>query len=898
MSLKDKGKELLDEGKFEEAFPLLKKAAQHTKDDFDLWSNFASAALQCGEVHEAIEAYKQTIRIAPRSDWAWRQYAYALLQAKRLDEAEKALHNAKSLNNQSPWLWRHFANLYRLRKDTKKEIEALEILDLLGETNANDLNRLGIAHHDQKNYAKALVYYHRSALRDRITAPLFNMGLVFNDPEVSQDADATDAYRRALNIDPKFQRAKDQLEATKRKLVPLAKRVKALKPLIAPSEYFQFYLSPFEALQLDPSQLQSEVDTKTVQKAKNRLLQEVELNEGKISWLDDYIIDRSRAVVIDDDLHNERFRQYHAAIFKNSKLLRFLTRGELEHFLYSDDYFPQSTIELMEADPGFREFISEPFARQYDLLLSRALDRKLLDAIEALFDGRRWVLPEHDDLCFQGANKRISNLVDLLHQIETKAIEQKPSLDQIEDILHQYLIADIFNLLPTQFRNAQTQAVAHIRSLAVTCYNKYGDSELSKSILNICKRFQFKSVELNERLQEDFQTISELITQERQYEIKLTFGKERTFEITKDGIRDGGKFVPASTLTKLRWGITVTGYVGAEQYNYFFQATDENNERISVSWSASKHEEPNSTKHFNSIIQAALAYLARPILNRIQSNLDNGNTETIGPWTLTSQGISFRTNGLILASQHFFSWQDITAEIQNGQIVLTGSSLSANRTFTSIRDTDNAVLLPILAQIMKERFNEEGQSPITSPSKSYSKKTFKLRNLFFGMVGLLLIYLLFFAQPSSPRRSIPQSSRPTQPAQTNTREQPKSVQLPPNTRSWRNSMGATRSNLNDEIEKGRAELISLETELRSFGDRLERLSARIDKLRLSISQIERNANAGLDFDEWDYERKIQEHNDLAESYNTLLKTYNLTYARYKLKLDEVNEKIRLFNQLR
>lgn len=95
LSLKDKGKKLLDEGKYEQAFPILKEATQHTKDDFDLWSSLASAALQCREFEEATEAYKEAIRISPRSDWGWRQYAHALLKVDRLDEAEKAYSECK-----------------------------------------------------------------------------------------------------------------------------------------------------------------------------------------------------------------------------------------------------------------------------------------------------------------------------------------------------------------------------------------------------------------------------------------------------------------------------------------------------------------------------------------------------------------------------------------------------------------------------------------------------------------------------------------------------------------------------------------------------------------------------------------------------------------------------------
>ena len=34
---------------------------------------------------------------------------------------------------------------------------------------------------------------------------------------------------------------------------------------------------------------------KVIQRAKKRLLQEIELNDGKVSWLDDYSLDKSCA---------------------------------------------------------------------------------------------------------------------------------------------------------------------------------------------------------------------------------------------------------------------------------------------------------------------------------------------------------------------------------------------------------------------------------------------------------------------------------------------------------------------------------------------------------------------------------------------------------------------------
>ncbi|WKZ20217.1 MAG: tetratricopeptide repeat protein [Candidatus Jettenia sp. CY-1] len=67
-SLKELSQKLVDEGKYNEAFPILKRAVQVSPEDGQLWSNLAWAALQIEKFNEAVDAYKQTIRITPHSD--------------------------------------------------------------------------------------------------------------------------------------------------------------------------------------------------------------------------------------------------------------------------------------------------------------------------------------------------------------------------------------------------------------------------------------------------------------------------------------------------------------------------------------------------------------------------------------------------------------------------------------------------------------------------------------------------------------------------------------------------------------------------------------------------------------------------------------------------------------
>jgi tetratricopeptide (TPR) repeat protein len=510
--LKEAGEKLFNAHRYAEAVPLLKSAAEAFPTDEHLWQELVFAA----NGDQAIDFAKQAIRQHPRSGWLWRHLGYQLTTADRLDEAENALNNARSLLNQNDgWIWRYLAALHRKRKNLEKEIEALEHLHALGEANATDLNILGVGYFKNRDLAKALEFCRLSADAESDTAyrPLLGMGMLFSDPEVSQDADAADAYRRALALKPDYEPAKERLDTTKRKLAPLAEQARTQATgLVQSDDLFHFFVSPFEALQIEADE---ELDVKVIQRAKKRLLQEIDLNDGKVRWLDDYPLDKSRAIAMEDELHDDVKRRYQSAIFHNTRLLRFLTRGEIEHFLYSDEYFPQDTLELLDEEPEFRAFLSKPFAREYNLVLSRAIDGRLLAVVEALFDGRRWVDPADDDICFEGAYKRIGDLVELMRSKARDARVRKVSLSDMEEFLREHSYPEIFNLLPTAFASLQTEVVTEIRSLAVSCFNEHDDPDLSKGVLNLCNLFTLRNHELSTRLKEDFKTIEEIISKQR-----------------------------------------------------------------------------------------------------------------------------------------------------------------------------------------------------------------------------------------------------------------------------------------------------------------------------------------------------------------------------------------------
>jgi hypothetical protein len=518
--------------------------------DEGFWTGLVSAARERGESERVIVLARRGVHEHPRSKWLWLALVDELTALDRLDAVEATLNAASRLNPNADWPWRRLAHLHRKRKRPCDEIAVLEKLYALGSATWNDLQQLGIAYYKQHDYTKSLHYLRLSAAATSDATPAFTLATVFSDPEVSRDLDAADAYRRALTLKPDFARARMQFEKTKGRLLPLAAQLSAAAAdLLKWDEVMQFYISPFEAFQIDGAAAVEELDVRVIQRGKQRLLQELDLNDGKVKWLDDYSLDRSRALDLDDELFDEDRRRYHWAIFQNKHLLRFLTRGAIDHFLYSEDYFPRGTLELLEREPAFRSFLSGPFSRQYNLVLTRAIKRRLLPALEALFLGRRWVESNDNEACFEGADREISGLVELMRGKAVEWRRRKVSLDEINVFLREHSFVKLFNLLPDHFAPFQKEVVKELRSLAISCFNAHGDSALSKSILSLCNRFKFRSIQLSTRLEGDVKRIEEIIREEEKHSLVAPIRVRQTAEMTRGGIggiKVGGLNISAS----------------------------------------------------------------------------------------------------------------------------------------------------------------------------------------------------------------------------------------------------------------------------------------------------------------------------------------------------------------
>ena len=694
-------RELRTAGKQSEALSLAVAVSNLEPENADAWWVAGLALHSLGRLEEALEALRKVGKLAPTFASGFVQYGVVLEESGQPEQAQRALDHALRLDANNAFTLRRAAKLAGDRKDEESRIRFLERLVDNGDADGYDLNLLGIAHWQKKHFFRAIQYYKRSAHVLPGPAALFNLGLVLNHSEVSQDVDAIDSLKWALLVQSDYEPATKKLAEIAPRLEELARCVGRYdETFVQKSDWFQHYINPYELLGVDPDLLLSEIDTKLLKRLKRELFQEISLEDGRISWMEDHVVDKSAAIGLCEELNVEKRRAYHWIVFSNKRLLRFLTRGEHQLFTYEKDYFPHTVLDALECDPDFRNWLSAPFSRQYNRVLSAAIENNAIYAIESLFDGRRWVLPEHDDVCFEKVHDKIKVLLSPLAQLAQDSKEKAPSDVQVENVLAKNRLVDVLNLLPAHFRELQSEAVGLIRGLAIDAYNKHGDTDQSRAILHLSKRFSFKSAELTERLKEDFEKIEELIREERKHEAKLTSGKI-AWHVTKQGVRQGDKMLSAASVSSIRWGIMISGYRHAPTYEFLMAFRDDQQKEVVYSWSASNDIEKQQ-EIFRSLVQAALAYIAPVIIKKIATKLDQGKELTIGSCVLRKDGVHFRTQGWFFSKAHIVPWGQVATRIQNGQLFVMDRTDPRTVISMALRDTENAIALQFLSHAKDE----------------------------------------------------------------------------------------------------------------------------------------------------------------------------------------------------
>lgn len=707
--LLERSKSLRKEKRFHEALVVAQACSQAAPTDPDAWWQVALNRYSLRDHKNAITALQKTVELAPEFSAGWSRLGTVLLALGEGQDAREAIETALNLDEENVEALEGMAQLLAADDDEDQDEEEISILNQIEAVSFlehGQKHRLANLHFRNNSLHEAIRYWWQCCSDSGSAAMAYNLGLAYNHQQVSQDADAIDLWRLAISQLPGFENAIKQVERVLPRMLQLANAVRINGETLLPKEqWYDNYINPFQLLNIPAGVGFKEVDARLIQKLKKALLQEIDLEDGRVHWLPDLHIDRSRAIGACEELNNNEKAMFHWEVFVNKPLLEFLTRGSHEHFLVDEHTSPLDTIKHIwgDGDCDFTAWLSPYFAPQFDRVLSRAISSKNVVVTECLLDGRRWVQSSWSDRCFENAQRIVSRLIQPLRDAEASASSVPPTIPGLGRLLDDSKVIEFLNLLPMFFESLQNEAVQLIRGIAVIAYNEHGDIDLSRKIIDYAHQFKFRSVDANRQIEADIKAIEDLIKKERRHEQRLTSGNE-AWEITKEGVRKGALFVSAKEVEFVRWGAVIIRQSSGRKIDFLMELGAISGRRAMFAWTCESDHDRHQ-EYFQGLMRAVQNYVFPFLVPRVIEAIDGGQSILIGPCTVRSADVSFEVKGWLFSKQHSVPWDRLDVSIENGEVIVSDATSRKIKTTFSLRDTANAPLLPILAHIKNERDN-------------------------------------------------------------------------------------------------------------------------------------------------------------------------------------------------
>ena len=517
-----KAVEMREAGRIDEAVITARRATVVDPDDANTWWQLGLAVAEQSGDAAAITYFDKTVEIEEGFSAGWHRLGTAYKKAEMLDDAILSWEVAIEIDEDRVDTLHSLVEAYWQRKsegDEDRLFDILKYLDERGVIKKSYLNILGVRYHKNKNYFKAIECYRRFAASNDSSAGYFNLGLVFVSPEINQNADAVDSWLRALEQDSRHVKSQKRLDEILPRLIKLRDRFFEINdPLISVDQQYSNYINPFELLNLTDVDDVFELDIKTIQKHKKLLISEIKLEEGRVDWVPDLQIDESKAIKVADMLTDENERYWHHVVFKNKPLLDFMSRGKINHFLVDvDNCFAIETAKEIESWPGeFEALVGENFAAQFNLLLTKAIEKRDVDLIGVLLDGRRWVSLEQADKCFEGAHRKLNEMLKPLQEAKEQSKEIEPSMDGLRAMLIKNNLGKIIKILPVVFQSIQQEAADLVRSISINANNYHDNALLAKQIMEISRLLGGRSASFVLQIDEDTKALDKIIEADRE----------------------------------------------------------------------------------------------------------------------------------------------------------------------------------------------------------------------------------------------------------------------------------------------------------------------------------------------------------------------------------------------
>lgn len=691
---------LRSEGRLEEAVIAARKATSIDSEDPNAWWQLGLALDEKDGGDSAVAALEKVTELAPDFSAGWCELGAVHLRAKRNEAALEAYEQAIEVGADSTDAL-HIA-AFLLRKmgsgaEPGRRLAVLRRLFDLGEIEQEDSFALAYLLGEAGEAAESVKVYERHTKEYNDSAAFFNLALAYRS--LGRDLDAMDALVAAAERGFKPEKLANVQPALREHLLGLRKKV-SLKtaPYLPQESWFRHYINPFTLLNVDPEDIEG--NPKALLKAKQALLREIELEEGKVDWMPGLVIDKSNALARLVELDDSAAWDAHSEVFRNEALNAFLMRGDLRHFLIDEDGSTEAQLpHLLPAD--LLQYVGPVFAAQYDEVLSRAVESADLVAVECLMDGRRWVSPAQQEACVDSTRRLMVRLAEPLKQVAETASKRPITRAEVDRAFNHGSLGNLLALLPIEFYEIHNAVGVALRSLSVSYYNREMDAEGAKAILALGRVCAQKSTALAHQMAEDVKTLDGFIAEERSKEAHLSF-KDRDFSISKAGVSDGKRRLSPTEIAGVRWGLVHTSAQPLTcRLSIAFQAR--RGDDIAVSWTTSQNLEEQK-KLWGKLVDATMEFILDAVLKSFREEVRRAGGARVGPLNVFSDGVELTAKGWFSDKTVRVPWRRLSSTLTNGAIVLRDTDNPKATAELPCETTFNAYVLHILAN-RKEHTN-------------------------------------------------------------------------------------------------------------------------------------------------------------------------------------------------
>lgn len=687
----ERAKSLRSDGRLEEAVLAARKATSLDPDDANSWWQLALALREKDGPDGALPALKKVTELAPDFPGGWHELGRAFLSCKRLVDAIKAYEQALEADPDYIPSLRMLAYALKFTDDKDAPARRLAMLRTVYQQDALDAEDtfdLAYLLGEAKEHAEAASIYERYTLEHGGQASYYNLALSYR--RIDRDLDALDALFSAKRGGLEDEDLKTVLSSVQTKLSALRTKVLAASQLKLPQdEWFQHYVNPYTLLNADPSEVDDQ--PKAFQKAKQALLREIELEEGKVAWLPGLTIDKSAALALLAELDTADGQVAHGQVYCSHWLNEFLSNGNLEHFLIAEDGVSDEVLPYEQAESTLK-LIGPKFAAQFDKVLSQAIEEGDLGAVECLVDGRRWVLPVDQEACWAGAKRVMARKVEPL--VALAASDKHVGMAEVKACLQAGQLARLLALLPVEFYEAHGAVGAALRSLSVSFYNRESDAEGAKAILELGRACAQKSPSLAHQFEMDEKTLTGFITEEKANEAHLSF-KDKSVSITKAGVVYGDRRLNPKDIVGLRWGLVVTQN-SPKMIRHTIAFESRRGPNLEVTWSATADLD-KQRELWGQLVDATFTFILPDVLADFKARLDSREPTRVGPLMVTKDGVELTAKGWLFDKQVLSEWHNLKSSISNGSLILQDIFIPKATAVLPLESTYNALLLHLMA---------------------------------------------------------------------------------------------------------------------------------------------------------------------------------------------------------